>query len=54
LEGWSSQSEAKLSVIVALILILAALFLSLQIAAALATVYLIVYGIRRMRKRRTS
>jgi hypothetical protein len=37
-----------------LILILAAVFLSLRIAAALATVYLIVYAIRRMRKRKTS
>jgi hypothetical protein len=37
-----------------LILILAALFLSLQIAAALASVYLIIYAIRRMRKRKAS
>lgn len=48
------QSEAKLSIIVASILILVALFLPLQIATALATVYLIVYAIRRMRKRKTN
>jgi hypothetical protein len=45
------QTETKISIIVALVLVLAAFF-DLRIAAGIATIYLIVYAIRRLRKSR--
>jgi hypothetical protein len=46
--------ETKVSIVVALVLILTAFLLPLRVAAGLATVYLLVYGILRLRKRRQS
>ena len=45
------DNEAKLSIAVAFVLILTA-FINFQISAAIATAYLIGYGVYRMRKQR--
>ena len=47
------QTEEKISIIVALVLIVTALY-DLRISASIATVYLIIYGVRRLRKQRLS
>lgn len=47
------QTEAKISIIVALVLVVTAFF-DLRIAASIATIYLIVYAMRRLRKSRAS
>ena len=47
------QNEAKISLIVALVLVATA-FYNLTLAASVATIYLIVYAVRRLRKQRTS
>ena len=43
------QTDVKISIIVAFVLIITAFF-DLRIAAAIATVYLIIYAVRRLRK----
>jgi hypothetical protein len=45
------ENEAKVSIIVAVVLVLTA-FIDFRISAALATAYLIAYGVNRMRKTR--
>ncbi len=47
------ETEMKISIIMALALI-STVFIDFRISAGLATVYLIVYAVRRMRKRRPS
>lgn len=47
------ETETKIGIIVALVLVLSA-FYDLRISAALATVYLVVYAVRRLRKRSPS
>ncbi len=47
------ETELKISIIMALALILTA-FIDFRISAGLATVYLIAYAVRRMRKRKSS
>jgi len=47
----TSETEAKVSVAVAVILVLTA-FVDLRISAALATAYLIGYGVNRLRRDR--
>ncbi len=47
------ETEIKVSIIIALALILTA-FIDKRISAGLATVYLIVYAVRRLRKRKPS
>jgi prolipoprotein diacylglyceryltransferase len=46
-----SDNEVKVSIIVAIVLVLTA-FINFRISAALATAYLIGYGVNRMRKQR--
>ena len=46
------ETEAKVSIIVALVLIVTALY-DLRISAAIASVYLVVYAVHRLRKGRT-
>ena len=50
-EGYTSQTELKVSIIVALVLIFAA-FIDLRIAAGLAAVYLMVNAVQRLRRRK--
>ncbi len=49
--GYTSQTEVKVSIIVALVLVFTA-FIDLRIAAGLAVVYLIVSGVQRLRRQR--
>ena len=46
------EDETKVSIAVALVLVLTALY-DLRLAAGLATIYLVIYGVRRLRKERT-
>ena len=46
-----SENETKVSIIVAFVLVLTA-FMNFRISAAIATAYLVVYAVNRMRKQR--
>lgn len=50
-EAMTSETEAKVSIAVAVVLLLVA-FVDLKISAAIATAYLIAYGVYGMRKNR--
>ena len=50
-EVGNSDNEAKVSIVVTFVLVLTA-FIDFRIAAAIATAYLIGYGVYRMRKQR--
>jgi prolipoprotein diacylglyceryltransferase len=53
LEDYNSDTETKMGVIVAVVMVITALY-NLKIAAAIATVYLVLYGILRLRKERVN
>jgi len=50
-EACSSETDAKVSIVVTLVLIVTALF-DLRVSAGIATVYLVFYGVYRLRRER--
>jgi len=48
-----AESDAKISIVVAVVLVLTALY-DLRISAAIACVYLVIYAMLSLRKRRTT